>query len=119
MRLCYHIVPSLRPLHLHAITMDMSSDYCKTRRHLQSFLSEAAMDPAELEARLQASPTAALDPGWCRARYDAGMRATITCKLCGSGHDGFASFKRHQQTCLGGVKAPASSAEQQASGGGR
>ena len=36
-RVGYHAVPSLRPMHIHIISEDFSSDCLKNKKHYQSF----------------------------------------------------------------------------------
>ena len=79
LQMCYHLVPSLRPLHLHGITLDMASESTKTRKHLQSFLSAASITPEELEQVLKLRPSQPLDKEWCIERSRAGLATTIQC----------------------------------------
>ena len=50
----YHAVPSLEPLHLHIISDDFDSDYMRTKKHWNSYVSPFFVSTREVEDELRA-----------------------------------------------------------------
>ncbi len=49
MRVGYHAIPSLHPLHIHVISGDLASECLKTKKHWNSFASDYFLDAQRVE----------------------------------------------------------------------
>eukprot|EP01059_Diplonema_ambulator_P026233 TRINITY_DN43470_c0_g1_i1.p1 TRINITY_DN43470_c0_g1~~TRINITY_DN43470_c0_g1_i1.p1 ORF type:complete len:383 (+),score=23.21 TRINITY_DN43470_c0_g1_i1:66-1214(+) len=91
----YHCTPSLRPLHLHIMTTDLSSDCLKNRKHYSSFCPPYFIAASEVERRLaetgkvHITPTEAAPP----------TSGAMPCRWCGEGFGTIPMLKKHFETC--------------------
>jgi aprataxin len=52
-RLGYHVIPSMKLLHLHIISQDFDSPYLRSKKHWHSFTSNWLQSPEWLEQMIE------------------------------------------------------------------
>ena len=58
-RVGYHAKPSLEPLHVHVVSVDLDSEFLKNKRHFASFATDRFVDASRVERALAAGTPAA------------------------------------------------------------
>jgi hypothetical protein len=76
MRLGYHAIPSLEPLHLHLVSADLDSACLKHKKHWNSFAGPFFVDASALEAALEAKHLTGGGRGGGQAHSSEGVSAT-------------------------------------------
>jgi aprataxin len=90
-RVGYHARPSLEPLHVHIISIDLDSEFIKQKKHFLSFATDRFVDAAVVERALAAGALAdVLEP------RDGESGA---CHRCGAATRNLPALKRHLAVC--------------------
>ena len=93
--------PSLWPLHLHVISMDLDAPALKHRKHWNSFATPFFVRAAHVERRLavrEAGGARADDGAW-HARALAHEDAALACHRCGAAQPSMPKLKEHVHRC--------------------
>lgn len=104
-RLGFHMQPSMRPLHLHAISTDYDSPALRTKKHWNSFTTRFFVDAAPLAARIDACASdadvrALIDSVFGdAAAADALLRTPLCCHRCGAPMRNMPALKIHILIC--------------------
>jgi len=119
-RLGYHAIPSLRPLHLHLVSNDMQSVYMKTKAHWNSFTTEFFIDISTIEdvLCLKQTATRSYDSSENYIRdeklvlesdtkkrllsyevYEGFLSRLLRCHGCGRSFKNMPQLKRHVAVC--------------------
>jgi hypothetical protein len=101
MKIGYHALPSLEPLHLHMISDDMDSPCVTERRHVTSFVSPLFFVSAEaVEHHLEGAFDDDLSIRVRRERARDVLESTpLTCVRCGRAADTVRDWKLHHRLC--------------------
>jgi len=97
-RLGYHSIPSLTPLHLHIISQDFDSPALKTKKHWNSFTTPFFLDASAVESRLENHGRVHVDHIKCVA-YE---KQDLHCHRCHKQQKNMPELKNHIRVC----KAP-------------
>lgn len=102
MKLGYHAIPSLEPLHLHILSTDLDSECIKKREHIISFTSSLFFVEAEaVERHLESAFVSS--PMVLTVRKERAMsvrsNAPMMCTRCGRGAASVSDWKRHNRQC--------------------
>ncbi len=91
----YHALPSLRPLHLHIVSADLSTPALKTKRHWNSFTSPFFLptDSVERQLREQGSVRVSQDEA------EKALRRKLRCPRCEAGQRNMPALKAHHAAC--------------------
>lgn len=95
LRLGYHSVPSLQPLHLHIVSQDFHSPALKTKKHWNSFTTPFFLDAAQVETALQEQGRAVVD----RVNAEALLKQALRCHGCGVEQKNMPTLKQHLTRC--------------------
>lgn len=95
-RLGYHALPSLRPLHLHLVSQDFDSPHLKNKKHWNTFTSRFFVSPQRVEQALRGPAGRLLLD---RAEYEALEKAPLRCHRCQSPLANMPKLKDHIQHC--------------------
>mmetsp|Transcript_24675 Transcript_24675/g.59494 ORF Transcript_24675/g.59494 Transcript_24675/m.59494 type:complete len:216 (+) Transcript_24675:537-1184(+) len=101
MKLGYHAIPSLEPLHLHIISADMDSPYVTTRKHIVSFSSPLFfIDPELVERHLESAFADSIRLSIQKERAQNVLdSAPMVCTRCKREAISVPDWKRHNQGC--------------------
>jgi hypothetical protein len=101
MKLGYHAIPSLQPLHLHIISSDLDSVCVKTRKHVVSFTSSTFfVTPESLEEHLESAFVDDLRVNVRPERAKSVLDYTpMICTRCGREAASVPDWKEHNQRC--------------------
>lgn len=94
-RMGYHSLPSLHPLHLHIVSQDFDSPALKTKRHWDSFTTAFFLEAAAVEAAVREEGRVAVD----KARAEALLKESLRCHACGAGQANMPTLKGHLTRC--------------------
>lgn len=94
-RLGYHSLPSLHPLHLHLISQDFDAPALKTKKHWQSFTSPFFLEAQAVGAAVREEGRVVVD----RARAEAMLKAPMHCHACGAAQANMPTLKGHLARC--------------------
>jgi aprataxin len=114
LKLGYHSVPSLHPLHLHLMSNDLESPCLKTKRHWNSFTTSFFIDSSKVENDLLSGHHSIASKTDTGTGTDTGIAAWLTsmedllkedmrCPHCGVILKNIPTVKQHQQTCNKGI----------------
>lgn len=95
LRLGYHSVPSMQPLHLHIISQEFDSSSLKTKKQWNSFTTSFFLNPAEVETALQEQGRIFVD----RVNAEALLKHGLRCHGCGAGQKNMPALKQHLTCC--------------------
>jgi diadenosine tetraphosphate (Ap4A) HIT family hydrolase len=95
LRLGYHSVPSLQPLHLHIISQDFDSPSLKTKKHWNSFTTPFFLDTTQVETALQEQGRVVVD----RVNAEALLKRPLRCHGCGAEQKNMPTLKQHLTRC--------------------
>ncbi len=95
LRLGYHSVPSMQPLHLHIISQDFNSPALKTKKHWNSFTTPFFLNAADVEAALREQGRVLVD----RVNAEALLKHALRCHGCGAGQKNMPALKQHLTYC--------------------
>lgn len=104
-RFGFHMQPSMRPLHLHAISTDYDSPALRTKKHWNSFTTRFFVDAAPLAARIAACATdadvhALIESIFGDAAAAAALLSTpLCCHRCGTPVRNMPALKSHILVC--------------------
>jgi aprataxin len=103
-KLGYHAIPSLTPIHLHIISSDFDSSCIKTKTHIQSFTTSFFITPEELEHHLESAfvtlrPQKSLFVDVRRKCAEGLVKSPLMCTKCKKTALNVPDWKRHNQTC--------------------
>lgn len=103
-RLGFHRAPSIRPLHLHAISQDFSGEALKTAKHWNSFTDSQFFVPVEdVIKALEAAPGDGAEQMNAifgdRERAEAMLKRPLRCHRCGAAMRNLPSLKEHIAAC--------------------
>ena len=90
-RVGYHARPSLEPLHVHVISVDLDSEFIKQKKHFLSFATDRFVDAAVVERALAAGALADA----LRGSNDE----ALACHRCGSSERNLPALRRHLAVC--------------------
>jgi aprataxin len=90
-RVGYHAKPSLEPLHVHVVSVDLVSEFLKNKRHFASFATDRFVDASKVERALAAGTLADL---LVSRDGDA-----LACHRCGEAGANMPALKRHLAAC--------------------
>ena len=90
-RVGYHAKPSLEPLHVHVMSVDLDSEFLKNKRHFASFATDRFVDASRVERALATGMLADL---LVSRDGDA-----LTCHRCGEARANMPALKRHLAAC--------------------
>ncbi|KAL9185315.1 hypothetical protein ACHAXT_003092 [Thalassiosira profunda] len=101
MKLGYHAIPSLEPLHLHIISSDVDSPCVKTRKHVVSFTSPTFfVSPESLERHLKGAFVENLRVHVRPERAEHVLKYTpMACVRCGMEAATVPAWKDHNEFC--------------------
>ncbi len=94
-RLGYHSLPSLHPLHCHIISQDFDTVGLKTKKHWNSFTSPFFLDAEAVEAAVREDGRVVVD----KARAEALLKQPLRCHACGAGQANMPTLKAHLTRC--------------------
>ncbi|CAG8670853.1 5145_t:CDS:10 [Funneliformis caledonium] len=77
-RMGFHVIQSLKQLHMHVISQDFISSYLKNKKHWNSFTTEFFKDVEEIEKKLEEQGYIKFD----KAYYENLLKSSINCHLC-------------------------------------
>ncbi|CAM9441380.1 unnamed protein product [Phaeothamnion confervicola] len=98
-RIGYHSIPSLQPLHVHIVSQDLDSPSLKNKKHWNTFSTPFFLEADAVEAVL-AGPTGAVAVDERRCRQ---MKAQpLRCFRCRAAQRNMPALKEHNLRC----KAP-------------
>ncbi|KAL3787062.1 hypothetical protein HJC23_011746 [Cyclotella cryptica] len=110
-KLGYHAIPSLKPLHLHIVSSDLDSSYITRRNHVQSFTSSSFfVTPDALENHLESAfvslhPPMSLFVDVRMQRAQSILEsAPMKCTKCDRVALNVPDWKRHNQYCTAMLK---------------
>lgn len=109
-KLGYHAIPSLKPLHLHIISSDLDSTCITRRNHIQSFTSLFFVTPDELMNHLESAfvslhPPMSLFVDVRMQRAQSILQsAPLKCTTCDRVALNVPDWKTHNQTCTAILK---------------
>lgn len=95
LRMGYHSLPSLRPLHIHIVSQDFDSPALKTKRHWNSFTTPFFLDLLQVETALQIH-------GKVTVRHEdaeALLKLSLRCHACGAVQKTIPDLKQHVKGC--------------------
>jgi len=95
LRLGYHSMPSLQPLHLHIISQDFDSPSLKTKKHWNSFTTPFFLDATQVETALQEQGRVVVD----RVNAEALLKQALCCHGCGAEQKSMPTLKQHLTCC--------------------
>lgn len=95
LRLGYHSVPSLQPLHLHIISQDFDSPSLKTKKHWNSFTTPFFLDATQVETALQEQGRVVVD----QANAETMLKGVLRCHGCGAEQKNMPTLKQHLTHC--------------------
>jgi len=95
LRLGYHSMPSLQPLHLHIISQDFDSPSLKTKKHWNSFTTPFFLDATQVETALQEQGRVVVD----RVNAEALLKQALRCHGCGAEQKNMPTLKQHLTRC--------------------
>ena len=90
-RLGFHAVPSMRQLHLHVISADMSSDCLKNKKHWNSFTTDFFVPPERWADKLEADGRLQIDERFEEAK----LKRDMVCHLSGVALRNMPALKQH------------------------
>ena len=105
MRFGFHMQPSMRPLHLHAISTDYDSPALRTKKHWNSFTTRFFVDAAPLAARIYACASDADVRALVQSMFGDAAAASallstpLRCHRCGAPMRNMPTLKSHIITC--------------------
>lgn len=94
-RMGFHWKPSMKQLHMHAVSQDFDSSCLKQPKHYRSFCSEFFLDVDAVTRELQNNGRVHID---MRAIDDL-MKAPLKCLWCKAVMQNLPATKRHINTC--------------------
>lgn len=89
-RIGYHAQPSMKPLHLHVVSRDFSSDWLKTKKHFNSFNTDFFIDATRIREELQEDGLVAQ---WSEATLKRLLGKDLEC--CGETFSNMPKLKEH------------------------
>ena len=104
-RLGFHMQPSMRPLHLHAVSTDYDAPALRTKKHWNSFTTRFFVDAAPLAARIDACACDADVRALTAAVFGnaeaaaALLRTPLCCHRCGAPMRNMPALKSHLLEC--------------------
>jgi aprataxin len=97
-RVGFHSLPSLQPLHMHALSADLDGDAMKTKKHYLSFVRPFFVPADDVATALDAGVPPPLLPAFQAA---AALRVELVCQFCGYVPSTMQHFKAHVGQCAG------------------
>ena len=94
-RLGYHSLPSLHPLHQHIISQDFDAPALKTKKHWQSFTSAFFLEAPAVEAAVREEGRVVVE----KPRAEAMLKAPLHCHACGAAQANMPTLKLHVTRC--------------------
>lgn len=95
LRLGYHALPSLHPLHCHLISQDFDAPALKTKKHWNSFTTAFFLDADAVEAALREEGRVAVE----KPRAEALLKEPLRCHACGAAQANMPAVKSHLSRC--------------------
>lgn len=90
----YHGIPSLYPLHIHIVSGDFDSPCLKNKKHWNSFTSDYFVSIDLVESWLSRGVTASSQM-YTVDEYDAMLTMPLRCNCCGKGMKNILTLKEH------------------------
>ena len=98
-RMGFHAVPSLVPLHLHMISSDLRSPFLKTKAHWNSFSTAFFVSTEVVETVLVKRKVPMNDVMSSSQQYDDLLRDSMKCLQCSTEMTNMIQLKKHQEMC--------------------
>jgi hypothetical protein len=94
-RLGYHALPSLHPLHCHIISQDFDAPALKTKKHWHSFTSPFFLKARAVEAAVREEGRVVVE----KPRAGALLKQPLRCHACGAAQVNMPALKAHVARC--------------------
>ena len=93
----FHALPSLPPLHMHLISMDLDSDRLKNKKHYNSFSTNFFLPTPLVVEDVTRNGKVTLNHN--EAEFEALEAAPLRCLWCGALQDNIPAVKTHIKQC--------------------
>eukprot|EP00759_Apiculatamorpha_spiralis_P052011 PhF_6_TR5580/c0_g1_i2/m.7994/K10863/APTX; aprataxin len=93
----FHGIPSLRPLHMHVMSLDLSTPYMKKKKHYNSFATHFFLGAPGVLRDLESNGRVTLIDD--KKRLEALENGPMTCVWCGKPLASFPEVKPHIASC--------------------
>lgn len=94
MKMGYHIIPSLTPLHLHIVSEEFESTCLKTKKHWNSFNSDFFVETEKVMSNLEGEEFNKL-----KATAKALLKQDLKCNKCAKPMQNMPGLKKHLVEC--------------------
>lgn len=95
-RMGFHALPSMMPLHLHVISQDFNASALKTKKHWNSFTTEFFIPLSLVERQLASFGRLTLDT----ARASEMLKLDVRCHKCFAECKTMPALKAHLKRCM-------------------